>query len=442
MNEPLSIYIHIPFCVRKCLYCDFVSFPPQVCSGDIKDEYIDALIQELSFYSEIAGRRIETAFVGGGTPSSLSAGQLKRFLDGVNRYFDIGGEYSIEVNPATVDTEKLDIMRDFGINRISIGLQSIFDRELKLLGRAHDYCDFLKTLELVKKSGFENINVDLMSALPGSDIKTWTKTLETVADMDIQHISAYSLIIEEGTPFGMIYGGENKPEYNGDSHLRGDSQQAEEGNDTKYLKLPDEDTEREMYHITKDILSSRGFHQYEISNYAKSGFECRHNVKYWRGGYYIGAGLSASGHLPADTYKGYAQKYMFSVGAGSEVDKNHSRFREFMTDHQDDLHSVRYRNTTDISKYLTWISKQVFDEVEPVSGTDFVRELFIFGLRMNEGVEVGKALDSTRDKDFIREIRADIDRLKSENLIEENNGIIRLTDKGRDFENYVVSFFV
>ncbi|MCR4945532.1 MAG: radical SAM family heme chaperone HemW [Lachnospiraceae bacterium] len=418
MNEPLSIYIHIPFCVRKCSYCDFVSFPPSVCSEDVKDEYIDVLIRELSFYSEIAGRRIETAFVGGGTPSSLSASQLKRLLDGVNRHFDIGGEYSIEVNPATVDTEKLDIMRDFGINRISIGLQSIFDRELKLLGRAHNYGDFLRTLELVKKAGFGNINVDLMSALPGSDVKTWTKTLETVADMDVQHISAYSLIIEEGTPFGEIYGDANKPKYTSDGVWPGESHQDEGG--SKYPDLPDEDIEREMYHITKDILSSRGFYQYEISNYAKSGFECRHNVKYWRGGYYIGAGLSASGHLPGDVFPGYPGE----------------------------KHSVRYRNTADISRYLKGMREislttgDLYEETEFVTDSDFVRELFIFGLRMNEGVEVGRALDLTGDDAFIKKIRADIDRLKAENLIEENNGIISLTDRGRDFENYVVSFFV
>jgi oxygen-independent coproporphyrinogen-3 oxidase len=250
----------------------------------------------------------------------------------------------------------------------------------------------------VKKGGFDNINVDLMSALPGSDISSWSETLKTVADMDVKHISAYSLIIEDGTPFGEIYGennaGRKKP---------------------GYPDLPDEETEREMYHITNDHLSSHGFFQYEISNYAKSGFECRHNKVYWQGGYYIGAGLSAAGHLPAECFD------------------------------RSGVRSFRYKNTSDITEYLELKPENIletFKEFEPVTDTDAARELFIFGLRMNEGVDVKKAMGVVRDPEFAREIQRNIDELQAEGLVETDGKRLRLSEKGRDLENYVVSFFI
>ena len=407
MDDRISLYIHIPFCVRKCAYCDFVSFPPDICGDDIKDRYIDKLIDELAFCSAVSGRKISTAYIGGGTPTSLSAFQLKRLFNGISKNFDIADEFSIEVNPATVDSEKIKILASYGINRISVGLQSIWVKELNLLGRAHDYKDFLNTLEIIQNSGFKNINVDVMAALPGATVDSWAKTLETVADMDIQHVSAYNLIIEEGTRFGEIYG--CSPDSN-----------------SKYPSLPDEETEREMYHITNDILDSRGFRQYEISNYAKEGFSCRHNITYWRGGYYIGAGLSAAGHLPVEHW-----------AAASNTD----------------VRSVRYKNTSDIKKYLGFDFRPTdenpvlniqgfYEESDAVTFVEAARELFIFGLRMNEGLDIEKAFNLANDPGFESEAKKAILKLTSEGLIEQNGSVIRLTDKGRDLENYVVSQFV
>ena len=312
------------------------------------------------------------------------------------------------------------------MNRISVGLQSIRDEELKILGRVHNYADFLTTLDLIHSAGFENINVDLMSALPGATVDTWAKTLETVADMDIQHISAYSLIIEEGTPFYDIYGRGNSCEHNAcDQKHETDDRLTREHETEKfetepykikdYPPLPNEETEREMYHITNDILQSRGFHQYEISNYAKRGHECRHNKTYWQGGYYIGTGLSAAGYLP-------------SVCFGRSDDC-----------------SFRYKNTSDINEYLGFRpenTQEQYREFEPVTDIDAAKELFIFGLRMNEGVDTKKAFELAKDVAYISSVKTNIEKLMSEGLLESAGSVIRLTPKGRDFENTVVLSFV
>lgn len=266
-RKPISVYIHIPFCVRKCLYCDFLSAP---AGEEEKTRYLQRLLEEIRTEAEnYADYEVQTIFIGGGTPSLLRQEETERLLKTIGRYYQVAQspEITIEVNPGTVNAAKLKAYHEMGINRLSIGLQSAMKEELEGLGRIHTWEDFLQTYKEAVKSGFNNINVDLMSAIPGQTIESFRETLSRVLALKPQpaHISAYSLIIEEGTPFY-----ENPPE------------------------LPDEETDRLMYKITDDILRKNGYHRYEISNYAKKGRECRHNKVYWTRGDYVGFGIGAA----------------------------------------------------------------------------------------------------------------------------------------------------
>lgn len=265
--ENLSLYIHIPFCVRKCLYCDFLSGPQ---SAGVQEQYVEALCREIKETSpEYREFQVVSVFIGGGTPSVLNPKQTERIMKTVKSCFLLTGdcEISMEMNPGTVTAEKMQTYRDCGINRISIGLQSAQNQELKALGRIHTYEDFLKVYEMAVDAGFTNINVDLMSAIPEQTLETYEDTLRKVLSLKPQppHISAYSLIVEEGTPFY-----EHTP------------------------ILPDEETERRMYEITDAILRKAGYHRYEISNYAKDGMECFHNKVYWQRGNYLGLGIGSA----------------------------------------------------------------------------------------------------------------------------------------------------
>lgn len=265
--KTLGIYIHIPFCVRKCLYCDFLSAPAG--EGEM-ERYIAALVREIEEESaNYKDRRVVSAFLGGGTPSLLPAESITRILDRVHACFHMeeACEISMEVNPGTATLERLIAFQKGGGNRLSIGLQSSVDSELKALGRIHTRQDFIDTYELAVKLGFNNINIDLMSAIPGQTLESCADSLKLVTSLQPppSHISSYSLIIEEGTPFY-----ENVPE------------------------LPDEDCEREMYKNTGDFLLSCGYQQYEISNYALPGYQCRHNERYWMREDYAGFGIGAA----------------------------------------------------------------------------------------------------------------------------------------------------
>ena len=255
MSGGMELYLHIPFCVKKCAYCDFLSFP----SGqEIQRQYAKRLMEDIDCMGKKYGDiPVDTIFIGGGTPSVPESRLIVDLMEHVNRAFQIsdGAEISMEANPGTVTREKLKEYRRAGINRISFGLQSANDRELKLLGRIHTWAEFLESFALARECGFTNLNIDLMSALPGQTRESWKDTLKRVTDLNPEHISAYSLIIEDGTPFGEKYG-------------------SEEGRKL----LPDEDSEREMYHETKRFLRECGYERYEISNYAKPGRECRHNI--------------------------------------------------------------------------------------------------------------------------------------------------------------------
>ena len=272
----MQIYMHIPFCVKKCLYCDFLSGPQ---NQETIELYVDSLCREIATYPVSHANRtkdkVSTIFVGGGTPSILSGEQIKRIFDALYAHFDMeeDAEVTIEVNPGTVTREKLEAYRACNINRISFGLQSANNEELKLLGRIHNFETFVENFRLARACGFENINVDLMSAIPNQTLQSFEETLCKVLALKPEHISAYSLIVEEGTPFAYLYG-EGCP---------------------KEQELPSEDVEREIYYKTEEILSQAGYHRYEISNYAKQGMECKHNVGYWDRKEYIGFGLGASG---------------------------------------------------------------------------------------------------------------------------------------------------
>lgn len=269
MKKDLGLYIHIPFCVKKCEYCDFLSWNAE---EEERQQYVAALLSEIESYREFAkGYRVSTIFIGGGTPSVLLPKQMEDILQKIYEIFELEGraEITIEVNPGTVDEEKLQCYKENGVNRLSMGLQSVKDEKLRLLGRIHTYQEFVESYELARKAGFDNISIDLISSVPGQTLQEWKEELETAAAQNPEHISVYQLIIEEGTPFYEKYA--EHPEL-----------------------LPDEETSREIYLWTGKFLKEAGYEQYEISNYAKPGKESRHNLKYWERGDYLGLGLGAA----------------------------------------------------------------------------------------------------------------------------------------------------
>lgn len=378
MEKELSIYIHIPFCARKCLYCDFLSAPS---SGEVRARYVDRLIREIKEESQsYVNYKVKTIFFGGGTPSLLEPDQVTGIMDSIRAYYSIERdcEISMEVNPGTCSVEKADAWKRAGINRISIGLQSLEDKELRALGRIHSAKDFYDTYETVVKTGFNNINIDLMTAIPGQTMESCERTVRAVTGLDPGpvHISAYSLIIEEGTPFF-----EDTP------------------------ILPDEDMEREMYKITNDILSKAGYHRYEISNYAKPGFACRHNRVYWQRGNYVG----------------------FGIGAASLVE------------------NVRFSNGRNLRKYLE--EGSVKEERQELSLQEQMEEFMFLGLRMTEGVsrkefqkKFGRELDQIYPGIVEKHIKNGLLQCISDPMEREER--IALTDFGIDVSNVVMADFL
>lgn len=365
MKKELELYIHIPFCIRKCAYCDFRSAP---ADREVQLAYVDRLLEEIRESAALAEQyEVVSAFLGGGTPSILPEEQIGRVMTLLQELFDwrADAEVTIEVNPGTVDAKKLAAYRSFGINRLSIGLQSAEDQELKLLGRIHTWEQFLESFHKAREAGFSNINIDLMSALPGQTEKSWQRTLEQVLKLDPEHISAYSLIIEEGTPFYDRY--EKHPEL-----------------------LPSEDEERQMYYDTKRILQQHGYDRYEISNYAKKGYACRHNLGYWS----------------RTDYKGYG------LGAASLLDGTRSTVQE------------------DLNKYLQGIFA---GSEEQLSEQDIREEYFFLGLRKMEGV------DPTPYEDHYGEL---LETLQKQHLLEVKDGKLCLTERGIDVSNYVLAQFL
>lgn len=412
MNKrELELYIHIPFCARKCSYCDFLSF---AAPERVYREYMDKLIEEICGQGpNFQEYRVSTIFVGGGTPSILPADLIMELFATLSENFDIAldAEVTLEANPGTLTMEKLEVYRQSGINRLSIGLQSADDKELKYLGRIHSYDSFLKSYQRARQAGFKNINVDLMSALPGQDVHSWKTTLKKVMMLKPEHISAYSLIIEEGTPFferfgepeckkGLLSGGQQenskKPETASEVAARAAVMTLPD--------LPDEDTDREMYHLTKEMMAAQGYERYEISNYAKKGYECRHNTGYWTGVEYLGLGLGASSY----TY-GY-----------------------------------RYHNTEDLQEYLSlnlYEGGAAARDIEELSLEDKMEEFMFVGLRMMKGVSGSEFLE--RFGLNMWNVYGDVlKKLEQQGLIEVEAPMVRLTELGIDVSNVVLSEFL
>ena len=377
MNGGMELYLHMPFCVRKCAYCDFLSFPTDQETQNLYTrrlrEDIDAMGKK---YGDIP---VDTIFIGGGTPSVPDSALIVGIMEHVRKAFHVaeGAEISMEANPGTVTREKLTDYRRAGINRLSFGLQSANDRELKLLGLIHTWAEFLESFHLARECGFTNINIDLMSALPGQTRESWKDTLKRVTDLNPEHISAYSLIIEDGTPFGEKYG-------------------SEEGRKL----LPDEDSEREMYHETKRFLRDCGYERYEISNYAKPGRACRHNIGYWTGLPYLGLGLGASSYMDG----------------------------------------CRFAVNSDMKQYLEE-KPGMFTDVEKLTKKDMEEEFFYVGLRMTAGVSL---------PEFERRFGVsakDVYPGLMEMFVEEKAAVFQgdrfvLTDYGLDVSNYIMAQFL
>ncbi len=386
---PLGIYLHIPFCVKKCLYCDFLSFPSD---DTARERYVNALLREIDAQSALYGQyEVHTIFFGGGTPSLLTAEQIDRLLSRLASRFHFAEretEITLEANPGTVSEAFLASCRRSGVNRLSLGLQSASDKELKALGRIHTWQDFLGSWRAAGRAGFTSLNVDLMSALPGQTLESWMDTLRRAAELEPAHLSAYSLIVEEGTPFYELYGEK------GEAARRG------------FPALPDEDEERRMYERTGEFLARRGYDRYEISNYARPGYRCRHNLSYWKRVDYAGFGLGAAS------------------------------LRQ----------NVRWSNTRSMEEYLaccadTGLETSMKKDLQRLDRAEQMEEFMFLGLRMTEGVEEEAFRQSfgERLEDVYEEA---VGKLIREGLLLHEKGRYRLTERGVDVSNYALAEFL
>ena len=406
----MELYIHYPFCEKKCNYCDFLSAPATI---EDRAVYMRALNREIRGMGEVCRNKcVDTVFIGGGTPSLMEPEELMALMEAVRASFCLSKncEITMEANPGTLDRDFLIAASASGIGRLSLGLQSADNKELEYLGRIHKYEDFCESFQQARESGIKNINVDLMSALPGQTAASWERTLELVSGLGPEHVSAYSLIIEEGTPFYALYHEADR------LRALGECQPSQREMGTFMPKLPDEDTERQMYQLTESLLTQYGYRRYEISNYARPGFECRHNVGYWRRVDYLGTGL----------------------GASSLMD------------------GKRFDNTRDLNEYLNfWGRRQLFWEaggpaeagchknIQILDQADAMAEFMFLGLRLTKGV---------RNQDFIHcfgqsfmDIYGKVITKHCQNgllhYIEET-GQLYFTARGLDVSNYVLCDFL
>ncbi|MCD8038070.1 MAG: radical SAM family heme chaperone HemW [Lachnospiraceae bacterium] len=378
----LGLYIHIPFCVKKCVYCDFLSAPADDMT---KRRYMGALETEIRAVSELYGEyQAQTVFFGGGTPSCVDADLLAHCLAVVRDCFDVSSdaEITMEINPKTASGEKLGVLKAAGVNRLSIGLQSADDRELLLLGRIHTCADFLQTYGQARAAGFENINIDLICAIPGQSLEAWKRTLDFVIKLNPEHISAYSLIVEEGTKLYDCI--------------------------SQYPALPDEDTERLMYYETKRMLAQHGFARYEISNYARRGFESRHNQIYWQRG--------------CDHISNYIG---FGLGASSTIG------------------SLRYKNTDDLREYLAYCAEpaRLRRDEENLSAQELMDEFVILGLRRMEGISLPE-FEKTFGVSLLSVYADSLKKWKNAGCLEEKGGFLFFTERGIDVSNTVLCDFL
>lgn len=375
-NKEMGIYIHIPFCKKKCYYCDFISYSNK---DDKIEEYIEAVKKEIELQK--IKSEITTIYIGGGTPSYIDSKYIKEIIEEIyKKNISKDVEITIEINPGTVTIEKLKDYKNCGINRLSIGLQCAQDELLKQIGRIHNFEQFLDTFKMARKVGFKNINVDLMLGLPNQRIKDLKESLDTVIELQPEHISVYSLIVEDGTPIA------NKIE-------KGE------------LELPEEELERNMYWYVKNTLELNGYKHYEISNFAKQGYESRHNMNCWKQKEYIGIGTAA-----------------------------HS-YRDV----------VRYSNTENIGEYIRNIKKEnlernrIIHEIQKED--DAQKEYMLLGLRQLDGIKISE-FKSKFGGNPIYIFRNQLKTLTDEGLINVDDDNIRLTDRGIDLANLVWEKFV
>lgn len=372
--KEIALYIHIPFCKQKCFYCDFPSY---ASLDHLKDDYVDALCKEID--EKVTDYKIKSIFIGGGTPSYLEINQIYKLLKTISKLnLTENMEFTMECNPGALEKEKLETMLSGGVNRISMGLQAVQNSLLKDIGRIHSFKQFEENFNLARKVGFKNINVDLMFGLPNQKVDKWKESLETIAKLNPEHISAYSLIIEEGTAFYKLW-------------------------ERNKLILPSEDDEREMYSTTKEILKEHGYNQYEISNYAKPGYECYHNKVYWRCDDYLGVGSASSSFIDGK----------------------------------------RIKNIEDVKSYIEKVNsnESVIEEVIENSKEDNMEEFIFMGLRMNVGVSINEF--KGRFGIHINSIYKDvIEKNINKKLLVLENDILRLTDKGIELSNLVMSDFI
>lgn len=374
--KKIGLYIHIPFCKQKCYYCDFISFENLEKQ---QEKYINALCMEIhNFFNDKKKYEISTIYIGGGTPSFIDEKYIKKVLGIIPT--NKAKEITIEVNPGTVNLEKLSAYKSIGINRLSIGLQASQDRLLKQIGRIHNYEDFLNTYKIAKNVGLNNINVDLMIGLPNQTIKDIKETLENVINLEPNHISVYSLILEEGTKLdNLIKKGK--------------------------LQLQDEEIERNMYWYVKDYLELNGYNHYEISNFAKKGYESKHNLDCWNQEEYIGFGLAAHSYLE----------------------------------------NIRFSNTSNLNKYIENCSNNQFENNKTIqevqSGNEKKKEYMLLGLRKIDGVSIQRFKEKFGENPLFI-FRNELNKLVEERLIVVEEDNIKLTNKGIDLANIVWEEFV
>ncbi|MBO5524517.1 MAG: oxygen-independent coproporphyrinogen III oxidase [Roseburia sp.] len=405
-KKELELYIHIPFCVKKCKYCDFLSFP---ADEGTQEAYVAALKKEIAFYGRKYPERVlTTVYIGGGTPSWLTERHMAEILSEVFRSFTVApeAEISIECNPGTITSHKFQVYRDSGINRLSIGLQSADNEELKVLGRIHTWEQFLKTYEMARNHGFSNINIDLMYSLPGQTAETWYASLQKVLRLRPEHISAYSLIIEKGTPFYDLY--------------KFDAVKQQAGLPTD--ALPNEEEVYRMTKMTEQVLHEAGYEHYEVSNFALPGFACRHNIGYWKRADYLGVGLGAASLLDNIRYTNTGELYTYLEEA------EHLRAGLWQQEQADGT-------TAELP------AVNLHAAVEPVGRKAQMEETMFLGLRMTEGV-----YRTDFERDFGIPVEAVygtvLQRLQEEQLLLKREGRIFLTERGQDVSNYVLAQFL
>lgn len=371
--KEINFYFHIPYCKAKCRFCSFYVIPGRKTR---LDDYFLALHKEILSYKETLNNyNIKTIYVGGGTPSLVDSHYVSSTIQLIKSNFNVNSdcEVSVETNPETITEEKIKDYINAGVNRISIGLQSTNNQTLKFLGRLYTFEEFKEKYSIVKSLKFNNVNLDLIFGIPNQSIEEWEESLVDTIELNPNHISTYSLEIDEDSIFGYL---EKKGRF----------------------KRADESIDRKMYRLSKKILNQHNYNQYEISNFAKSGFECRHNQNIWNGEDYIGFGASS-----------------------------HSRFN-----------STRFNNINSLEKYIELINtnQDTKENIIQLTEADLLNERILLNLRTTKGINVLKVNNDFRI-DFIKNYESELSELSKLKLVEINNNYISLTPKGQDLENFV-----